>query len=333
MEFEHTDMQTSTDPDSVQVTVLQNIALMEGEIERLKTEFDRKSKEKSELEFEISAKTPEKSPPFLQTASNPLQSPPFSSQNRDSPFMFTYESENFLSDFPSKRANFPPKSTQIASQALTEVCLPGECQFCQVYKSQINALHGQIAQFKRVNVELNGKLQACQREIILLTEGTESEKLPVRSDWMKKFLLAVDIAVESRENAGKKLDKSVQFTGNPGISDLEKMLEVPKFPKHAEKPRSKSPIKTQKVCLTDRKNTENCSEEYLLRPQIIEKWANSFRSPSTSPLSRTFTEGEKKVNVTRSARVDPVEERMRERIKSLMKEKEVVKLMDLQRRK
>lgn len=343
MEFEVT-CEEEHARDTVQAAVLQNIVEMDGKIEQLKLDYKRyvrASVEKPDPEAGIFGKT-------VQVLSHKSDVPEnglvvgkyvtFVEENPENPFMFTSEIDENATSQPASSLK-PPESwpipvtrmAPVPSQALTEVD-PLECSKCHQLKETLADFQAQISYLKRKNANLEASLKSCQDQLSqtkaslrrLQMQGNETSK----EEWMHRFLSLMDSAHTSRyDSAVKWADKSTQCDANPVRAELEKLFEPAKTPIEVPK---QSPSKSPRPighCCTDRKKPRREENEYLLRHQIIEKWANSFRSRSNSPLSKTFSGEFKQKKQEKVPKVDPVEERLRSRIVAIMKEKDVVRMV------
>jgi len=329
--------------DTVRAAVLHNIVAMDVKIAQLKLDYKRyvrESASKPDPEAGIFGRTVQVQSHKSETPENGLtvgKYVTFIEEKADSPFMFTSEIDE-SDTFQSVTSLKPPQNrpftgtfmAPVPSQASTEVGTT-ECSKCHKFKEAQADFQVQISYLKRKNGDLERSLKACQDQLAhtkaslrrLQMQGNE----PSKDEWMHRFLSLVDSAHTSRfDSAEKYTDKATQCDANPVRAELERMFESPPEVYPVRKP---SPAKSPRRagCYTDRKVPRREENEYLLRHQIIEKWANSFRSSSNSPLSKTFAGQSKVKSREKLEKVDPVEERLRSRIVAIMKEKEVVKMV------
>lgn len=336
--------------DTVKAAVMHNIVAMDVKIAQLKLDFKRyvrKSASKSDSEAGVFSQPVQVQSHKSEIPENGLivgKYVTFIEEQPENPFMFTSEidesdtSQSVTSIKPPQKSPLAgPSMAPVPSQALTEVGV-AECSKCHQFKETQGEFQAQISYLKRKNSDLELKLKVCQDQLAhakaSLRRLQMQENETCKEEWMQRFLSLMDSAHTSRfDSAAKQSDKSTQCDANPVRAELERMFESPKTPSEVSPVRKQSPAKSQRPvghCYTDRKAPPREENEFLLRHQVIEKWANSFRSRSNSPMSKTFT-GEL-TRREKERKVDPVEERLRSRIVAIMKEKDVVRMVQTQQR-
>lgn len=331
--------------DTVKAAVMHNIVAMDVKIAQLKQDFKRyarKSASKPDPEAGMFGQPVQVQSHQSEIPENGLivgKYVTFIEEQPENPFMFTSEIDESDPSQSVTRLKLPQNSlltgssmAPVPSQALTEVGV-ADCSKCLQFKEAQSDFQAQISYLKRKNSDLERKLKACQDQLThtkaSLRRLQMQENETSKEEWMQRFLSLMDSAHTSRfDSAAKSTDKSTQCDANPVRSELERMFERPKTPPEVSPARKQSPAWSPRRaghCYTARKAPRREEKEFLLRHQVIEQWANSFRSRSNSPMSKTCT-GELK-RKGKEGKTDPVEERLRSRIVAIMKEKDVVRMV------
>ena len=349
MDFEVELEEERDEADPQQAAALQNITEVDMKIEKLKMSFRNRVRESDAAVVDPEAGVFGKGFRVVSHTTDAVanglvlgQTVHFLEESESPPFMFTSETEeteceaNGHVDSSEKRTFLA-----VASQALTEVAEASECKSCAHARSTLSEMQETIARLAQQNRLLERTAKTYQEQLYQANATVRRlqkrlETSPDRSnsdEWVHRFmgLLASSDASRTYESqTSQKLiaEKGVQCVEDPVKSELQLMFDSPATPRRSRKRKSpeKSPGSVRRGSFWGTYGKDKKQEgEYVLRPQVIQNWANSFRSGSTSPMSRTFT-AETKV----SKPVNTSEDLLRKRIVNLMKEKEVLRMLKLQ---